>query len=68
VDVDQFLGDDFEAELLAQHPYESETRVGDRVVVVEHHRQARRTARGWHRKDAFLIEELGGVEAPIFPD
>jgi hypothetical protein len=42
VDIDQLLGEDFETEHLAQHRDESETRIGDAVIVVEHHRQARR--------------------------
>ena len=40
MDIDQLLGEDFETEHLAQHRDESETRIGDGVVVVEHHRQA----------------------------
>ena len=68
MDIDELLGEDFEAELLAQHPDESEPRVGDGVVVVEHHRQARRAVRRWHRKGAFLIEGIGCLASPILPD
>ncbi len=45
VDIDELFREDFEAELLAQHTDESETRVGHCVIVVEHHRQARRAVR-----------------------
>jgi hypothetical protein len=40
MDIDQLLGENFETEHLAQHRDESETRIGNRVVIVEHHRQA----------------------------
>jgi hypothetical protein len=45
MDIDQLLGENFETEHLAQHRDESETRIGDGVVVIEHHRQARRAVR-----------------------
>jgi hypothetical protein len=42
------------------------------VVVVEHHRQARRAVRKWHRKGgarrAFLIWRIGSLASPILPD
>jgi hypothetical protein len=68
MDIDQLLGENFETEHLAQHRDESETGIGDGVVVIEHHRQARRAMRKWHRKGAFLTEGLGCLETPIFPD
>src|ERR1017187_5989720 len=40
MDLDQLFVEKLEAELLAKHTDESETRVGHCVIVVEHHRQA----------------------------
>jgi hypothetical protein len=45
MDLDQLFVEKLEAELLAKHTDESETRVGHCVIVVEHHRQARRAVR-----------------------
>ena len=44
-DVDQLLGERFEAEFLREHRHQSEPRIGHRVVIVEGHRQTRSTAR-----------------------
>jgi hypothetical protein len=45
MNIDQLFGENFETEHLAQHRDESETRIADGVVVVEHHRQARGAVR-----------------------
>jgi hypothetical protein len=37
VDIDQLLRESFEVELLVQQTDESQARVGDSAVVVEHH-------------------------------
>ena len=68
MNIDQLLGEDFETERLAQHTDESETGVGHRVVIVEHHRQARRAVRKWHRKGAFLIWRIVSLASSILPD
>ncbi|MGO9300069.1 MAG: hypothetical protein ACLP41_02475 [Acidimicrobiales bacterium] len=68
MNIDQLFGENFETEHLAQHRDESKTRIGDGVVVIEHHRQARRAVRKWHRKGAFLIWRIGSLASPILPD
>ena len=45
-DVDELLGERFQTETRAQHADEREAGISDRVVVVEHHGQTRRTVRG----------------------
>jgi hypothetical protein len=45
LDLKDVIGEDLETELLAEHPKKRELGIGHSVVVIEHHGQARRSAR-----------------------